>query len=648
MPGEGGSSPEENIGIDRHESPPLNIPDEIRQRAALAQNPDPEHPTKIHLVDVPPEARSVMLEAIAKANIDNQKRNIPDEVAPSAEIGYVSKTVRPPTPRELEELDEAITTKVFRGYKVVEVFDYGRGKAIKIEFENGKFSTFRPGEGLLGVYTLGEQADLEAVDSDTPEKAKDWLEKYLRPYERNPSIDIKGDFEGSLIATIDQKIPDMGVNPVTMVPYKTELRIFAGARIHYHNTSLKARLAIGDFAGDLMNIQSEEHQSILNEPGVKEALKAMLANEGRYFRIRNITGGAQEYTEARKALIDSLSIPGLPGHTGDQARLAVELAEKFSHITGEAGYYDGIRVGTGTTFTIDVPGGGGGVITPTSPDGFVSKEFLALLYPDPTLDLHDRYAKFFEEHWDDINFMVNPATGEGGSLSGGLGSLGMRGTFYLPVALEKPTAPNRGKPDFLRRYTYLRVSSLANFKTAAIPETSSTYQMDNFDTIINKIYVWAPRVAAAGKNKVVFADAGNKSILNVPLINPDNVTTGNANKSLQPALANYFEALKAYEGLPDEERKKAAAQLLKGLLKFESSDEAWKKFGYLKWNDSIKQDALILNRNLGVIDQELVREIAKGANISSTRAALFASLLEFTGGLWDGTKFIWSLVRGIR
>lgn len=578
------------------------------------------------------QARQGILDSTTVESIADQLRQIPKAVAPKEQL------MEPPTREQIDEVREALRAGFFKpadkAFTVVRGTVYnGIESLVLLDPDNKQEFTYTPGiKEPVFLYTVADPEPADLVSADT---ARDWLEKKLKPVEARGRL-IDPIFESSLLATIQQKVPD------TITPgLSEELEIRARARIRYHDASLKAQFYLGDFGDEFWKILHEEHKEILQTPGVRTAMQQMIAGEGGYFRLRDYTDPAtgivhNDYTNARNALITHLQTPAGGGLNAEKAKLAVLLAEETAHIFGASSYYDGIRVKNTVATYADPAGPPGTTIPWATPDRFVNVNFLQSLYPNPGLTDEDRYARFFEEHYDDIDSNT--------SLSA-QGALYMRRIFYLPISFEKTITVNKGKAKYLRRFAYEWVNSADRF-TAGGPYTARTDIIAQIDNLIagsgdmGKLFTWSWRVSEADKSRGQFADKGSESILNAPFILPNQVTEDNSSQTLPVVMDNYKKVSVAYGHLSENEREKAMAHLLTGDLTYVNSQEARNDgFNYFRWSHKIRFDAILWAINERLIDRKMITQIQRALQISENIATLQAGqsqLGEAAGGLLSG------------
>jgi hypothetical protein len=626
-----------------------------------------------------------------------EESDIPEELLRSLDgfLNYKETPISLLTNDQRARFEEAKKTGRVGSLEVIGTSTYGSGEnktdALVIKNpETGEKALFVLGiEQPINLYYVDEPDQKENADE---EGADQFLERILSPYEGNVRYIEEGGYMHvitpeiyqSVIATINSSFKrhvDPNNDNSPMIPtisaeFRQELVSRARGRIVYHNSAIAARIKGSEFADRYLELQLAEHQEVLKMPGVEQAIQlftygvtginpdpnigvevavvspghANIYNEGRFYRL--------EPDQAKAARRKFKDIIKQNANLGDDANLAdakawkaVDIAEKAMHCWGESGRYDGIRVNPDTVLR---DSGGNDISSLIGVDGYVSVHLLNAMYdevPEPkNVEAHfsqikTKYARFFEDHYDDINKK---------DTAGGRGALHMRGTMHQPVTYEKSGTTNRGVAKQLRRYTYLWVTSLSQYTMGGDEKTWSDAPSIR-DSVVNrdnmgKMFYWAPEFSSAAKTRGVFADKGKESILNVPVINANSVSTGNTGETLPPALGNYFKAAEAFGHLSEAERKRAMAHLLKGVLREVNSREGRDVFGYLPWNDKIRTDALIAAMNEDAISrfdaQGLLRD--RYLRISRWLGAFQDAMPEFFSGVFDGVKFLWNLIRGYK
>jgi hypothetical protein len=396
----------------------------------------------------------------------------------------------------------------------------------------------------------------------------------------------------------------------------------------------------------------------------------------------------------------------------DKADLAVNLGEKVMHNYGESSWADGIRIKASAIGEYRGRTRPGIILESEPPitvlrqpirldpvtgrpvldsDGNEVKEnFLraepiqkqyARIGPGVKIDMDDGFvifekekggfdelklvADFFVEHWNDIDF--GDETGSGGSI-GGNSRVQFRGTMFYPVSLEKPGTANRGDIEMLRRYAYLFMGPMRRFTTGSYKEarnsaveflysgknnTATNLTDQNKDRIFGKdygkIFIWAGKISNITKNRGILNDRGPDSVLNQPLVDANLVENQNTGETLPKALEKFTKSVELYGNLTNDERRYAMGHLLGGILTFVDSKEASDK-GYLEWSDKMKLDALLVAWRQSLISFREVKNLSSRDKlaISGARAALIDAFPEFSNGVIDGLKFLWTLFRGSR
>lgn len=453
-------------------------------------------------------------------------------------------------------------------------------------------------EGGAGVVPDPEPADVVSSDA-----ARAWLERQLRSYEGLGS-EIDMSIVSSLLSTISGRIPDaLGV--------KRELLIRTRARIFYHNAAIRARFRLGDLMEVFGQLQLPEHQEILGTPGVRESIVALINNDGEFFRL----GGAAADAE-RTNIKNNLQV-GL-GLAPDRAILALELAEKFAQMTGEASYYDGIRDLTGNWQHFEV-----GATGETD---------------------YQAYADYLAEHWDDID-QANSLQGQG--------SANMRRAFFYPVFLQKPATDNRGRAEYLRRYAYLWVNSAVHFRNPAFNAEMNLLDFaDHIDSQWIKWIVWAGKVSKAHGNAGQLNEKGAESILNVPLIEPNNLKQDTSEQTINGVMDNYKKAIAVFGHLNyPEEVQRSMTHLLRGVMEYVSErhiNQA-RAEGFITWL-GINQDqvfsVLRWAAKIGAVTYVQAEGLRHQLDLTLFRVAAEAAAPHLGQGIWAGIRGFWGAITG--
>lgn len=593
-------------------------------------------------------------EARAKqvAPLDVSAEELTKKMVEPPETPLTLPGTHPVITEELKAFEDALRTGEYAGMKVLGEVYHGGRRGLKVQVEDGQAITLDL--GVHEIINAGVIPDPEAADLANSDTALAWVEKVLRSFERNADRKITQQVEDSLTATISSKIPVSildpviklpydAINPATRLPFNPDpneraeslsqaLIRLVEARVAYHNSGLSARLGLGNLGEEYGGITLNEHREIFNTPGVKDAIMQLEENNGEYYHLGN--------PAVREATIkDNLrhyfnTDPRFAGTTAAQqaeaAELAFELAIKTMHIHGESGHYTGIR-------NIH-----GNYIYFTGPNAL------------------EQYARYFEEHWDEIAFYIDRTTGvpivdaAGRAVTdlstlppavaanavwnqlGGEGSLHQKGTYHLPLYLENPLTPNRGQAAFLRRYAYAWVNSGVIFyrnPTDTAARTSMVEAIDHYSDDWAKWFVWTARVSAAHKGRGVFADKGIESILNNPFIDANAVTVHNSQQTLPKALENFVKTKEAFVGLPPAEQQRAMSHLLRGLLIYVNSNDARVDgFSFSGWNDTIRRNAINWVASLQLITSQQAAELIRDFGINENRAAIREGNPQFAEG----------------
>lgn len=540
------------------------------------------------------------------------------------------------------ETGQVLATRKGKGAQIFRTESYDSKRDDYIGEKRGRFSVYKDpktGESVLWIAKVeggaGVVPDPEVADLANSDSARQWLERQLRAYEGTIQP-IDANTKSSLITTIAGKIPDNIIDLATGHPYthispdgvpetlRQELDRVARARIGYHNAARAARFDAGNLYDEFADLQPEHHKEIFNTKGVKYATSLLEDNNGRFFRMRSADANME-----RNRIQTRLSALGL---NASEARLALELAEKTMHIFGESAYYDGIRINAGVVYH-----NAAGAAIPVV-DNFISAEVLQALYPDPNLMLEERYARFFEDHWDDIN--------KEDSLTGN-GAIYLRGTFYYPILLEKPATRNHGRAEYLRRYAHTWVGSgvrFARYKNDESVRTSMIDVMGNIDSDQAKYFDWTDRAARAYKGRGIFNDKDNESVLNNPIIGANYVNRSNTFQILPKVLENYLKAREIFGALPEDERAKAMTHLLRGILTYVNLPEGRREFSYLHWSQQIENDAITWVMQQRIITETLAVRLTRDLQLSQNQASVQSAIPTITEGFGG---FLSDILKGI-
>ena len=515
------------------------------------------------------------------------------------------------TKEAIREFDIALETGSYKGFKVVREIQHGGSRALVIlDPETNQELAVRPDvTDIVDLYYVRDIAPGTA-EADQPVAAAKFVNDILLGWEGRTSP-ISEELSQSLTSTIDQQ---MNKN-VLGQEFVNKLVLQALGRIHLHNGAIKANYAAKELGQELLPfINSGEKNEIFKMPGVSFAIKEMIGNvggfdEGEYFRLRDYKDNNQvEHNDYknRKAVIQAniktyllqhlpapqnLTQPQLEALRDAEALRAIDLAEKFMHVYGESAHYDGIRVKQSTNLP--------GVNLPQ--DGYVGQKALEVLYPGDNMNLVDRYARFLEDHYDDIDF-GDEVSGLGGSLSG-KGAAQLKQTFYYPILLQKPFTKNRGDATELRRYAYLWINSGLRYEARTFKPRANmleamglqnqnlntldieNFGFDDFGDEIPKMNNWIGVVAAITENRGAFNDKGEESVLNTPVPDANRVTNENMHETVPKALENIRKSAAIYSILSPEQKLRANLHLFKGVMQWMKSPEArGPDFQILGWN----------------------------------------------------------------
>lgn len=631
----------------------LNIKDQVttQNQTATSENQDQPKPQTDQTLE---EIRQRLPENIANMDAESLAR----EHARASQEQDFSNLAPKPTFEELLEVEQALESGIFRGAKVVRETTLGGERVLVLEDpKTGKEITYRPGaKEQIGLYYV---RDMNPSERTTKEGAQKYIESILRRRELNADLPISGDIEQSLIATLQQDlaIPIAGT-PAAAIVFDAERKALfdidereimplisqARARIHYHNANIIAKNSPKDLASEFQQMVQADHKEILNRSGVRLAIQEMIrdhgSGEGEYFRLNNkdrngdpievtdIHGNLVGIKDARVTSIKEMMRSALPAGMSAadkeyQVNLDFELAEKAMMIFGESAYYDGIVDKDGRWIEMKKSGAPGD--------------------PPYAADL-EAYSRYFEEHWDDIDF-GNEQTGAGGSLSGS-GSSQLKQAYWFPIILQKPSTATRGEVEFLRKYAYTWTPSFIRFQTANYKARENMLDfIDHLSDDYYKYFTWTGIVSSVMDTKSQFAGKGRESLLNVALKDPASVDATNPEKTIPPTLENYFKTEAAFNHLGFQEKQKAMARLLKGVLEYAGTGDAKNRYVFGGWNQNIKNEAIYLVMKQHLISRKDARKTKKDLGVWSVMAALEDFWPEFWGGF---KKSLFLLLRAIR
>ena len=529
---------------------------------------------------------------LKKRSLDQLRQYCPtlEEIEELRKNASGNDIFKPPTPEQLKEIDMAIKSGNFKGAEVLRetVLNGMRAIVIKDPVTGVERAVLPGATELVDLYYVRD------ITPGTPEAntlvgAEAFVEDILRGWESRSSgsVPIPQEYESSLISTIQQQMDIATLNTLgaaVMPPtppgeapqtWTDRLLVRASARIHFHNGAIKAKFTAKEMGQELGTIlQSNEQVELVRIPGVNEALEQIVnTNEGEYFRLKS--GPALDVRKASIiAHLVTLNNPETGANfTAQEASKSLDLAEKFMHITGESAHYDGIRVNAGTT----IPG----AVIPA--DGFIGQAVLDALYTDPNMLLVDKFARFFEEHWDKINYVDS---------LGGTGALQLKQTYYYPIVVEKSATKNRGDAADLRKYAYLWINSGVRFQARGSTARNNILDMvdsannnTNLKGDVAKLFAWFPTAASMVENRGAFNDKGEESVLNTPVPDANRVTNENMHETVPKALENIRKAAAIFAILPPEQKLRANLHLFKGVMQWMKSPEArGRDFQILGWN----------------------------------------------------------------
>lgn len=618
---------------------------QLRPRNRTTESPLVTELTPVNLLKATADNKESPTSAVITSNREERVQYLRtksyDQMSPEERVEYAmmgGKSIRNPNIdeqtvgnllREEDIIDES-TEKIKKVKKIVVGID-DRGNEIKWEIigkdpERGEhvYIVVDPETGLktridaskeVGRSELaGVIRDPEAVDLADVAALRSWVNRNLRPLESRGggSIQISQTVEESLITTISN-ISKVGGAPIPDT-LKSELIAFAGGRIKYHNSSIRSKNALGSFAEEYSRIQGSEHQAILGRLHFTEVTQWMELNEGAYFRLGGPAAEAQRNTWIAdlQALPYNLSL--------EDAQLTVELAVKASNIFGVSAHYDGIR---------DIHGNWVHFETATG-----------------EID-YEAYARYFVDHWDDIDF-ANSLEGQGA------GNMGR--AFYYPLFLNKSGVKFPGTSETMRRYAYLWAGPLIHFRfDPMIPSGSFTETINRITTgggvtpahnDARKSFEWAARMSAVDEGRKQLNEKDDESILNVPLIKPDDVTSDNYDKTLPTALGNIEKAYGAYGHLTPDQRRRATAHLIEGVLHFINNPESHgEPFYHEGWNSEVIQRTVKYAFEKGKIRRQDAAQLLERGEINYGAASMWGFLREFKDKL---PEFFWRVLRVLR
>lgn len=449
---------------------------------------------------------------------------------------------------------------------------------------------------------------------------------------------------------IDQALQEIGDRELQII--KGEIGKELTARFKYRNASYNAANNGGEtFTKDVLNIYQEEHELILGKggkynrhQGTRGALAVWESNDGELIRGKpsNVGGMNDDMKRLIERQVDYVKAAApqmrdgaaLSGYSDAQLKDALEKVQKgirpesaLQAVDGavsreaQRAFYELIRdwrlakdmmYNTMTAVDYDGPRekGTGSILGPqevildivnrrgeqirinlADPEEVKNKKGVLddLRKSDAGYQIGMAWDRAWREFYRDNYDRIDVET----SASGGNAPNALRREAHFPVYISRPANPNKGRAEYLRRYTYANVQSLA--RTMGVASTADV--VDNFHYAT--YYHWGGRVNGADKFRKLFAEDGPKLI-----DDPNSMSAAD----LKP-LSEMRAAL-AY--VPAEEQREVMAFLLDGLLK-QRMKYMKKDFNARNITAREAEITLFTAKSLDLIDKDTEDRLAKKA-----------------------------------